>query len=258
MKLSIITVNKNHSEGLKRTAESISVQQYKSFEWIVIDGSSVDDSLQVIKNYSKYITYWVSEPDRGIYHAMNKGIRVAHGDYLLFLNSGDYLVSPTVLNLFFNEQRNEDVVYGYVAYPVEGEPQIQMHFLAKDDISIVDFLFKTIPHQATFYKRCLFERFGYYSEEYKIVSDLEFNIKVIIFGNVSVKFVPIIISYFEEGGISMASPIHLEERTQLMKLLIPPRIQKDLEDAISKKEICHNKFFSYLYSFLYRFAVYFR
>jgi len=76
MKLSIITVNKNHSEGLRKTAESITLQQFDSFEWIVIDGGSVDDSLQVIKKHSKKITYWVSEQDRGIYHAMNKGIRL--------------------------------------------------------------------------------------------------------------------------------------------------------------------------------------
>ena len=174
------------------------------------------------------------------------------------MNSGDYFVSPNVLQDFFETKRNEDIVYGYVACPVEGKPQIQLHFLAKDDISIVVFLSTTIPHQATFYKRSLFEKFGLYSERYKIVSDLEFNIKTIIYGNVSVKFVPIKVSYFEEGGISMTSPLHKEERKKLIGELIPPRIRKDLQDAVSKKEICHNKFFRYLYSFLYRTAIYCR
>lgn len=90
-KLSIITVNLNNKDGLQKTIESVISQTCKDFEWIIIDGGSVDGSKDIIEKYSKEIDYWVSESDQGIYHAMNKGILRSHGEYLLFLNSGDYL-----------------------------------------------------------------------------------------------------------------------------------------------------------------------
>ncbi len=89
MKLSIITVNLNNKDGLQKTIDSVISQTFKDFEWIVIDGGSTDGSKELIEKYSDYISYWVSEPDKGIYNAMNKGIKVAKGDYLEFLNSGD-------------------------------------------------------------------------------------------------------------------------------------------------------------------------
>ena len=87
MKLSIITINYNNCDGLRKTIESVIAQTTRDFEYIVIDGGSTDGSVDVIKEYADYIDYWVSEPDKGIYNAMNKGTRAAHGDFLLFLNS---------------------------------------------------------------------------------------------------------------------------------------------------------------------------
>ena len=92
-KLSIITINYNNLEGLKRTVESVINQTSKEFEYIVIDGGSNDGSGAYIESKSEHIDYWVSEPDKGIYNAMNKGIAKASGEYLLFLNSGDHLFS---------------------------------------------------------------------------------------------------------------------------------------------------------------------
>ena len=89
MKLSIITINRNNAAGLRRTIESVVSQTYTEFEYIIIDGASTDESVDVIKEYADKITFWVSEPDNGIYNAMNKGILKAKGEYLLFLNSGD-------------------------------------------------------------------------------------------------------------------------------------------------------------------------
>ena len=88
MKYSIITVNYNNKEGLRNTIESVIHQTYRDFEFIVIDGGSTDGSAEVLKEYDSQITYWVSEKDKGIYNAMNKGIAKATGDYLNFMNSG--------------------------------------------------------------------------------------------------------------------------------------------------------------------------
>lgn len=110
--ISIITINFNNKNGLIKTLNSVISQTCKEFEWIIIDGGSTDGSKELLENYSEHITYWVSEPDNGIYHAMNKGIRVAKGDYLQFLNSGDYLANNKTIEDFYNENFTDDVIYG--------------------------------------------------------------------------------------------------------------------------------------------------
>ena len=98
MKLSIITVNLNNRDGLQKTIDSVVSQTFKDYEWIVIDGGSTDGSKELIEQYADHFTDWVSEPDKGIYNAMNKGIGMASGEYIQFLNSGDSLVSGHVVD----------------------------------------------------------------------------------------------------------------------------------------------------------------
>ena len=241
MRLSIITVNLNNKEGLQKTTNSVISQTFKDFEWIVIDGGSIDGSKELIENHSEFISYWVSEPDKGIYNAMNKGIKAAKGEYLLFLNSGDFLMNSNVLDRFFAQGNNSDIIYGYVARNIEGKVQNLTGFLSKDNISLIDLYYQTIPHQGTFFKAILFEKFGLYNENLRIVADREFYIKTIIYGNVSVKFIPITVSFFEDGGISSTSPKYLQEKKQVLNSLVPPRIYKDMIDAVSKREICKNR-----------------
>ena len=88
-KVSVITISYNNAEGLRRTIESVVAQNYSDYEYIIIDGGSTDNSRQIIESYADHISYWVSEPDKGVYNAMNKGIAQATGEYLHFLNSGD-------------------------------------------------------------------------------------------------------------------------------------------------------------------------
>lgn len=255
MKLSIITVNLNNKDGLQKTIDSVITQTYKDFEWIVIDGGSTDGSKELIEKYADYISYWVSEPDKGIYNAMNKGIRVAKGEYLQFLNSGDYLINDDVLEKVFSIGADEDIVYGYVARKEHGIIKDLTGFLHKSDISLIDIYYQTIPHQGTFFKSSLFEKYGLYNENLKIVADREFYIKTIIYGNVSILFIPVTVSYFEDGGISSTSPKYLQEKKQVLNSLVPPRIYKDMLGAVSKREICRTKIFRLLYSGLYRIAV---
>ena len=108
MKLSVITINYNNRDGLRKTIESVVNQTCRDFEYIIIDGGSTDGSVDVIKQYADRIDYWVSEPDKGIYHAMNKGIAVAHGEYLNFMNSGDCFYESTVVE---NVLQLKDMVY---------------------------------------------------------------------------------------------------------------------------------------------------
>ena len=112
MKFSIITVNYNNKEGLRKTIESVIHQTFNDYEYIIIDGGSTDGSVDIIKEYNDKISYWISEKDKGIYNAMNKGIRVSTGDYLLFLNSGDHLSENNVLEKVFPYLDGTDFVYG--------------------------------------------------------------------------------------------------------------------------------------------------
>ena len=110
-KLSIITINYNNFEGLNRTLKSVINQNLKNFEYIVIDGGSTDGSKELIEKYADKISYWVSEPDRGIYHAMNKGIVKASGEYLLFMNSGDLFYNNFILNEVIDDISKYDLIY---------------------------------------------------------------------------------------------------------------------------------------------------
>ena len=114
MTLSIITVNLNNRDGLLRTIESVISQTFKDFEWIVIDGGSTDGSKELIEQYADHFAYWVSEPDTGIYNAMNKGIKMAKGEYMQFLNSGDFLRSSTILYDVFSIMPKADIIYGNI------------------------------------------------------------------------------------------------------------------------------------------------
>jgi len=115
MKLSIITVNLNNKSGLQKTIDSVISQTYKDFEWIIIDGGSTDGSKELIEQYSQYITYWISEPDKGIYNAMNKGIVQAKGEYLQFLNSGDALYDKYVLDKILKATNiTSDIITGSI------------------------------------------------------------------------------------------------------------------------------------------------
>lgn len=172
MKLSIVTINYNNKEGLRKTIESVVGQTYRYIEYIVIDGGSTDGSTDVIRLHEDTISYWVSEPDKGIYNAMNKGVAKTTGDYVLFLNSGDYLVSPTIIDEIQNELfSNEDVIFGLLkTYPSNRIGYTDVHL----PLTMQDFFERSpIPHPASFIKRDLFQEMKY-DETLKIVSDWKF------------------------------------------------------------------------------------
>ncbi len=199
MKLSIITINLNNCEGLEKTIKSVISQQFPDFEFIVIDGGSSDGSLECIKEHQSHIQYWVSEPDTGIYNAMNKGIAQAKGDYCLFLNSGDWLVENVLMD-DFGSDFEEDIIYGnsYLAYSNETVEELTYPSV----LSMRYFLSATIGHQCTFIKRTILKAYGGYSEKFKIHADYEFWIKAIVIGNCSVRHLPIYLSYYDMSGIS--------------------------------------------------------
>jgi glycosyltransferase involved in cell wall biosynthesis len=170
-KLSIITINYNNLAGLKRTIESVVNQTWQEFEYIVIDGGSTDGSAEYIQSHSEKLDYWVSEPDKGIYNAMNKGIAKASGEYLLFLNSGDHLYSATVLAENHSAIKEKDLIYFNIVY-VDEKGSYAIAY--PEALNFSFFYLDTLCHQSTLIKRTLFEKVGLYDENLKLVSDWKF------------------------------------------------------------------------------------
>lgn len=226
MKVSIITINYNNYKGLQNTIESVINQSAKSaIEYIVIDGASTDGSTQLLSEYATQIDYAISEPDKGIYNAMNKGIAKATGNYYLFLNSGDYLYSTETIQKCLKELTSgEDLIMGQVKILPSG--RIGWNDL-KTPFTLLDF-YKSgpIPHQACFIKNTLFDNL-LYDENLKIVADWKFFMQKIVFEKCSYKLIDCIVSNFEEGGISANRFLCDQEREQVLKSLLPPAIYLD-------------------------------
>ena len=255
MKLSIITVNLNNKDGLRKTAQSIVSQSFKDFEWIVIDGGSTDGSNEIIEQYSKYITYWVSEPDKGIYNAMNKGIVVARGYYLLFLNSGDVLYSQATLSEVFKLNIEVDILTGQV------ERMDNHQLLRNYESNLFIQLYKdTINHQGTFIKKELFNH-RKYDEDLRLVSDWKFWIESIIGDNASVMVTNLIISKQDMNGVSSNISLLSQERKEVFNKLFPALLQNEINDLIKIKDSDYYQKIIFLkkncihyYNFVFRFA----
>ena len=184
--ISIVTVNYNNKTGLEQTIVSVLSQNSADFEFIIIDGGSTDESLDIIKNNNDNISYWVSEKDGGIYNAMNKGIARATGDYLVFLNSGDCFVNDSILSECLAVMTNNplvDIFYGDVEVGNRAElmPYVHKH---PAQLTIGFFADDTINHQASFIRSSLFTEFGSYLEQYKLASDYWFFLSCFIRGKV--------------------------------------------------------------------------
>ena len=202
--LSIITINRNNAEGLRKTIESVLSQEYitpDQLEYIIIDGASSDDSVKVINEYlnnSKYsnkISYWISEPDTGIYNAMNKGIKKATGEYCLFLNSGDWLVNGNVIASSIVKFDETNIISGKLLF---SDGQL---IIPNNNPTIFDFINGYLPHPSTFIKTKLLKE-NLYNEEYKIISDHIFFFEEIVLKNVSYRTIDLLITEFDCDGIS--------------------------------------------------------
>ena len=148
MKLSIVTINYNNLAGLRKTMESVFSQTCKDFEYIVIDGSSTDGSAEYVRTQADKLTYWVSEPDTGIYNAMNKGVRAATGEYVLMLNSADSLVDEYVIERIIPELDGTDIVQGNTS---DGGKRQRGY--GKSDITFLDVYHAHFLHQSSFCKK---------------------------------------------------------------------------------------------------------
>ena len=231
-KLSIITINYNNKEGLQKTIESVVNQTSQDFEYIIIDGGSTDGSVDVIQRFNdstiQHFT-WISEPDTGIYNAMNKGIRKASGEYCQFINSGDCLVSNDVTEKMLTNMPECSILYGNMLKEIKGKIFTDKSFKG-GEITMLDMYTGTLNHSSAYIKKDLFHKYGLYDESLKIVSDWKFYFISIGLHNETVAYKNIDVTLFDMNGISEANlQLRKEERKRVLKKLLPKPIYNDYE-----------------------------
>jgi glycosyltransferase involved in cell wall biosynthesis len=208
---SIVTVCYNSEKFIEGTIESVLSQNFKGYEYIIIDGKSTDKTLIKIKSYQnnhKSIAL-ISEEDNGIYDAMNKGIKQSKGEYIFFLNAGDaFYDSDTLEKTFHLIDKNDEIIYGDICQ-VNGEKEVYKKSIKK----ITKFhllLDRMICHQAIFAKRSIFNNHGLFDIRYKISADYDWFISCFKAG-VKLKYIPLVISYFDMSGISTSNNIIIQK-----------------------------------------------
>ena len=227
-KLTIITINFNHKEGLQRTIDSIVNQTFTDYEWIVVDGGSTDGSKELIEQYEDHFAWWCSEPDKGVYNAMNKGISHATGEYINFMNSGDVFATSTILSEIFSKERKADLLYGKMMRgSINGEVSEQN--LMKPNIKWWELCFHTFGHQSEFMKRELFS-IKMYDESYKVAADADWNTYMVVNKRVSTEYIPLKISIIEEGGISSNVETLCKERERIRETYYYMLSDEDFSD----------------------------
>lgn len=247
MKLSIITINYNDKEGLKRTLDSVSFQHSRDLEHIIIDGGSVDGSCEVMKLYEAanrcfYKIITISEKDKGVYDAMNKGISYASGDYCIFMNSGDSFYDEFVIERFFEMYPKADIISGVCCEHVENRSRL-WYPPKEEELSLRWFYRHSLSHQATFIRTSLMKELMY-DIQYRIVSDWKFFMESLLVKRCSYVRIELKVCHYMDGGVSRNAEKAFAERENVIKTLFGDRILRDFHsmeyginewDALSKK-----------------------
>ena len=320
IKLSIITINYNNAEGLRKTLASVASQTYAEIEHIIIDGGSTDESVEIIREYADnqakgerlevkgeengkadtpastpytlhhtpptHIVRWISEPDKGIYNAMNKGIEIALGrrevredhtslpiangqspiaqtDYIQILNSGDMLAAPDVTERMVDALAHQCKVESVkckggengatemnMPYRLENCPAIFYGNMTKvnaagqivgksgyTEYSLRQFYSSTLNHDCAYIRKDLFDEYGLYDENLKIVSDWKWYLQAIGLGRVKPEYVDIDVTIFDDGGISETNlALRNAERRQVLEELLPPAVLWDYDQHAFEME----------------------
>lgn len=219
--ISIVTITYNDRDGLMRTAESVRQQTCRDFEWIIIDGASTDGTADILKDTDADII--VSEPDTGVYNAMNKGIARATGDYLLFMNAGDTFYADTTLHDVVTQMGDDvaDVVYGnWMDVYSDG----RRCMIKPREITLANILDKNICHQAMFMRTEVMKQRGY-DERFRLYADWAYCIGMVLRGSVF-RYVDVTICCYQRGGLSdKSNDLIAKESRMLREIAFPPHLR---------------------------------
>lgn len=220
MKVSIITVTYNSSQTLGDAIESVLRQTYHDIEYIIVDGASTDDTLNVIRRYEHAFEgrmKWMSEKDNGIYDAMNKGIKMASGDVVGILNSDDYFTSDDVIERMVSgfDDSAIDAVYGDIHFIRDGNPEKCIRYYSSKRFRPAWLRFGFMPAHPSFYcRRGIFDKAGFYKTDYAIGSDYEMMVRLFLVHHIKAKYLPMDFVTMRTGG---ASTRNVRSRLQLIK-----------------------------------------
>lgn len=224
--VSIITINYNNAEGLSKTFNSVFEQTFSDWEYLVIDGGSTDASTTLIKNNEARLNYWVSEADDGIFHAMNKGIEKARGQYFLFLNSGDQLNGPDILAQFIDHPKFQgDVIYGDYLFEKGAKKY-------PDSLYPAYFIKTSLPHQSTLFKHTVFEQLGGYDLNFPMSADRAFYIKAYLSGHFEFVHIPLYLTLFDLTGISN-DPLQKQRKNKEDERMLKHSYGDQYEDMVA-------------------------
>ncbi len=208
LKISVITVAFNAAKTIAETLNSVISQTHNNIEYIVIDGNSTDDSLLIINQYKEFLSLVISEPDKGLYDAMNKGISLATGEIIAILNADDIYENNEVLSNICKimSANNSDAVIGDVIFFNKRNPKKSIRRYDSSYFSPSKIQYGWMPaHPAMFLKRSVYERFGLYKTDYKIAADFEFVARVFSRNAIKYSYVPQVFVRMQTGGISTGS-----------------------------------------------------
>jgi glycosyltransferase involved in cell wall biosynthesis len=206
--ISVITACFNNKRTIANTIESVLDQTYPGIEYIMIDGGSTDGTTEIIRSYGSGISKFISEPDNGMYDAINKGIRIATCDIVGILNSDDFFYNKTVLEKIAESFKNEciDSVFGDVQFVDPADTSRIVRYYSSKNFNLSRFRFGYMPAHPSFYvKRIFFEKLGYYKTDYKIAADFELLVRFLLINKISFKYLEMPFVSMRTGGVSNKS-----------------------------------------------------
>lgn len=237
MKISVITICKNSQDTIEQTIQSVVNQKFDDYEYIVIDGKSTDRTLEIIEKYKDKINKLISEKDTGIYDAMNKGIEIASGDYIIFLNSDDVFFNENVLNLAAQQADIEkyDLLYGDLIFLNKKNGNCTVS--KQDNVNFVYLCARTIFHPTIFASKKLFNKIGNFDVNYKIAADYDWVLRALLEYKASSKYLGFVTTIFTDcTGISTDPKYKTQQKSERV----------DVQNKYYKKNRCA------IYNFFYR------
>jgi glycosyltransferase involved in cell wall biosynthesis len=247
--VSIVTINLNDSTGLERTIGSVAAQTFNDLEYVVVDGGSSDGSVEVIRKHAGRITRWISERDNGLYNAMNRGLAMARGRYVMFLNSADVLASRTVIEQLIIDGADADVIYGNIGLVQQGRIR------ELQSTSVVEYWRRyqhdLPPQPAMLIDRKLYHQHGGFDERYKLIADVVLISRIFARRDIAYRKVPLLVTIFDTSGVSSARSTQkriAQERSIFLSEEFPHYLPA-LRDAINPR--IHRRFLGRLRTLRY-------
>ncbi len=228
MKVTIITVCFNAQKYIKSCIDSVLMQDYPEIEYIIVDGNSNDNTVEIIKSYRDKVTRWISEPDKGLYDAMNKGLALASGEVVGFLNADDVLASPVVISEIVKaiQVQKVDGIIGDIVHTKEDDLNHVIRYHHARGYKTAHFEWGMMPPHPSFYtKKKFYEKFGNFDTQFRICADYDLMMRFLYIHKISFYYLPKVVVRMRTGGLS----------NQGLKSII--RINKEIKESCKKNNV---------------------